>query len=63
MRLSKEKIKDKKEYFLNQRKNPTGMFTEMAVRTYFLIYKQCSPTDNFCPSNKISSRVLVSYVY
>ena len=38
MKWSKEKIKDKKEYFLSQRKNPTGKFTEMVVRTYFLIY-------------------------
>ena len=35
----------------------------MVVRTYFLIYKKCSLTDNFCPTNKISSRILVSYVY
>ena len=35
MRWSKEKINDKKEYFLSQRKNPTGKFTEMVVRTYF----------------------------
>ncbi len=54
MKWSKEKIKDKRN-ILSQRKNPTGMFTEMVVRTYFLIYKQCSITDNFCPSNKISS--------
>lgn len=29
----------------------------------FLIYKQCSLNDNFCPSNKINSRILVSDVY
>ena len=63
MKWSKEKINDKKEYFFSQRKNPTGMFTEMVVRTYFLIYKQCSLNDNFCPSNKINSRILVSDVY
>ncbi len=38
MKWSKEKIKDKKEYFLSQRKNPTGKFTEMLLEHIFLIY-------------------------
>ena len=60
---TKEKIKQKKEYFLEQRKNATGKFTEMVVRTYFLIYKQCSKCNNLCPTYKIRSKYLVVGVY
>ena len=35
-------------YFKEQRINPTGMFTEMMVRTYFLVYKACLESGNNC---------------
>ena len=53
-----------KYYFENQRKNPTGKFTEMMIRTYFLIYKACTEngTDN-CFDSQVEDRKICSKIY
>lgn len=51
-------------YFKEQRCNPTGKFTEMMVRTYFLIYKACSDSDtNICYDSQVGDRKICLDVY
>lgn len=51
-------------YFKEQRCNPTGKFTEMMVRTYFLIYKACSDSDtNSCYDSQVGDRKICLDVY
>ena len=56
MKWSDEKIESKRQYFLQQRKEPTGNFTEFVVRVYFSVYKKCSENkNNLCKSSDVSS--------
>lgn len=51
-------------YFKEQRKNPTGKFTEMMVRTYFLIYKECLESGkNSCYDSQVGDRKIYLEVY
>lgn len=53
-----------KEYFREQRKNPTGKFTEFVVRTYYFLYEQCFQSENkmIC-SSVTNQRSLIDFVY
>jgi ssDNA-binding Zn-finger/Zn-ribbon topoisomerase 1 len=61
---SKVKIQHQKEYFAEQRKNPTGKFTEFVVRTYYCIYKCCSVYKSiYCPANDVSNSKIKNIIY
>lgn len=64
MKWSDEKIESKRQYFLQQRKEPTGNFTEFVVRVYFSVYKKCSENkNNLCKSSDVSSYKIKYIVY
>ena len=64
MKWSKEKMQRQKEYFKEQRINPTGKFTEFVVRTFYFIYKACQETQNGLVKSSITNkRQLVVTVY
>lgn len=64
MRWNKEKIEKQRAYFIEQRKNPTGKFTEFVVRTYYYIYKKCLDSDKGIVRSTITyHKDLVNLVY
>jgi len=64
MKWPDEKIEGKRQYFLQQRKEPTGKFTEFVVRVYYSIYKKCSENENgICRSSDVSSYKIKNVVY
>lgn len=59
-----EKILHQKQYFESQRKEPTGIFTELVVRTYYYIYKCCEQNRNtHCPSSDISRYKILRFIF
>lgn len=56
------KIRRQKEYFAQQRKQPTGNFTEFVVRTYYCIL-QCCGNSNACPASMVRNRKICQAVY
>jgi len=64
MKWSDEKIEIKRRYFLQQRKEPTGKFTEFVVRLYYNIYKKCSEdVNNLCIGSDVSSYRIKYIIY
>lgn len=59
-----EKIRHQKSYFAEQRKNPTGKFTEFIVRTYYCIYKACwLRKGNYCLADSVNNYRIKNIVY
>ena len=64
MAWTEEKILRKKEYFMEQRKNPTGNFTEFVVRSFYYIYRRCMKSQDGLVKNKIlHEKELILTVY
>lgn len=64
MKWSEEKIEYKRQYFFQQRKDPTGKFTEFVVRMYYCIYKRCSENENgMCRGSDVSSYRIKHVIY
>lgn len=64
MKWSRTKIQQKWNYFREQRKTPTGNFTEFVVRTYYSIDRCCREQGgNNCPSELVSNRQIKNAVY
>lgn len=64
MKWTKEKISEKQLYFKQQRKEPTGNFTEFVVRTYYFLCKMCSEHENkMIHSNIKYNKELIAFVY
>lgn len=61
---SEQKIKSKKDYFVKQRKEPTGYFSEFVVRTFYCIYESCSiHKSTSCPAREVSNYAIKDIVY
>lgn len=53
-----------KEYLREQTKNPTGHYTEILIRTYYFILKQCEEKNqDWCYSKEISYKSLKKFSY
>lgn len=64
MKWSEEKINKQKEYFREQRINPTGNFTEFVVSPFYYIYTRCKEKDDGLVSSKITyEQKLIDCVY
>lgn len=59
-----KQINDKRTYYAQQRKNPTGKFTEMIVRSYYIIWASAHTNPNKeCFVNSISEYKIANLVY
>ena len=61
---SKEKAQHQREYFSQQRRNPTGNFTEFVVRTYYCIDKACrAHKSNCCFADEVNNNKIKNIIY
>lgn len=59
---SNEKIQKKRDYFMNERIEKCGKFTEFVVRTYYCIYKACSVNNGECCLASDVSAYKIKYI-
>ena len=60
---SKEKAQHQREYFSQQRRNPTGNFTEFVVRTYYCIDKACrAHKSNCCFADEVNNNKIKNII-
>lgn len=60
---SRDKIEQKRNYFHQQRLNPTGNFTEYITRVYFNILKYANNENNICYYSDLDLKQVIADMY
>lgn len=64
MKWTQDKIRNKINYFKQERIEKRGKFTEFVVRMYYCIYKQCTTNNSICcRASEVSSYKVKYKIY